>query len=386
MRMKSWVPALVLALGNTFFSAAGCAGGDADVELPAIADDDAAAKLPAELRDRALQHIARAVEQGIADEWRDAGLGEVRAILRPDVDGIAYFEVAVERAGEGAGFIVLSTGAHDYPIVEWNTHGTRPSERLRERAQAAGRTIAHYYRLDIDYVGESADGEIAASGPDEGPAPLAPGKANGAAQASWSETKAHFAEDNRAYLDALRTSAGRAWNATHAGARFGDALSSPTYCRVNGSQNTPQYRQLRSYEPPNGRWYASGCAATAWMLMIGWADIQADEGDPKWAYLKGLYRQGGSSDYNTPDARAPRTFDWGVRVMTDAIANTLGTWGVPDPDGQSQGATEPWRMSRITDFLNNWGMGGSVIATTFDWGGGQFDSLRDRAVYHICSD
>jgi hypothetical protein len=31
-------------------------------------------------------------------------------------------------------------------------------------------------------------------------------------------------------------------------------------------------------------------------------------------------------------------------------------------------------------------MGGSVIATTFDWGGGQFDSLRDRAVYHICSD
>jgi hypothetical protein len=289
---------------------------------------------------------------------------------------------------------VLATGDHDYPIVQWSSRGTRPSALLRERAATAGRHISRVYRLDVDYVAET----------DDGARPAAEAATEAATDtddtmhlrdvgdATWRATKASFARDKRDYLAGLRASAAQAWNERQVSTKedaphmFGNAASLPNYCQVNDSGSTPHYRQLHSYEPPSGRWYSSGCAATSWALMIGWADMQADEGDPKWAGLKALYRQGGSSDPNAPDARAPYGFDWGIRVMTSAIADTLGTWGAPDATGESQGATEPWRMSRITDFLNAWGMGGSVIATTFDWGGGQFDSLRDRAVYHICSD
>jgi hypothetical protein len=384
MSRLSTVPTLALVLGTLLSSLPGCSGG-LDASMPASAAGAAEVApfaLSAVLLARARRHHDDAVAHGLAAGWRGATLGEARPLYRPDVDGVAYVEVEVVHAGAPAGFIVLATGEHDYPIVEWNTHGTRPTERVRERARSEGREVLGYYRLDLSTVAATAEGDLVAGEDDAASADIVV------------SAKREASPDQRAFADALRASAHEAWLADAraatdpgAGARFGGAShTSDVSCVVNESRAAPLYNQLHSYEPPSSRWFWSGCGATAWMMMIGWADMQADDGDPKWAGLKALYRQGGSADPNTPDARAPHDFDWGSRVMTDAIASTLGTWGAPDATEESSGVTEPWRMSRITDFLNDWGMGGSVIATTFDWGGGQFDSLRDRAVDLICND
>lgn len=123
-------------------------------------------QVPAELRQRALRFLeeARATEPG----WQSAELSDTaEPLFRPDLQGPAYYEFAVfgsagpnaapQQGPVPAGFIVLATGPHDYPITHWNSQGSSLTQQLRAKATGELLTV---YKLDtLYYVGEDARGQ-----------------------------------------------------------------------------------------------------------------------------------------------------------------------------------------------------------------------------------
>jgi hypothetical protein len=90
-----------------------------------------AAELPESLRTYAKRHLEIVFQHGLAPAWEDARLGRVTPVLRPDIRGAAYYEVQVKTgAGRPMGFILMSSKNHDFPIVEWSTHGQTPTDKL----------------------------------------------------------------------------------------------------------------------------------------------------------------------------------------------------------------------------------------------------------------
>lgn len=67
---------------------------------------------------------------------------------------------------------------------------------------------------------------------------------------------------------------------------------------------------------------SSGCGATAWAMLFGWADHQAAVGNPTWQRHWGIYRQDGGRG---PDADAPRNLDNGIRNIISEIRGYIGT-------------------------------------------------------------
>ena len=114
---------------------------------------------PQSLERRAADILEQQRFAGEAD-WYEAKLtGEVTPLYRPDFDEPAYFEFAIEPNG----FMILSTGQHDYPLTLLSKSGDQtPSQRLQE--QAEGREIARIYVLDsLSFAAESPDGELVAT-------------------------------------------------------------------------------------------------------------------------------------------------------------------------------------------------------------------------------
>ena len=157
--------------------------------------------VPLALRRRAAQHLEslRGSELG----RRAEGLvfaDTAWPLYRPDLEGIAYYELAlvhggvqpspilttrawpldrppdvlgprpVSRGGTSAGFVIVSTGPHDSPIPHWSLERAAPSHQLREAG--GGRDPGRIYKLDaLSYVAEDAAGAAAAR---VGPAPVLP--------------------------------------------------------------------------------------------------------------------------------------------------------------------------------------------------------------------
>ena len=121
-------------------------------------------QIPVEARLRAAQLIEDMRGTSLAPGWRQAVLGEtVRPLYRPDIDTPAYYEFQVLANNEPAGFIVVSTGEHDFPIAHWNFSGEPPTRLLDRRATEQEKQPARYYRLDaLDYAAEDAQGELIA--------------------------------------------------------------------------------------------------------------------------------------------------------------------------------------------------------------------------------
>jgi hypothetical protein len=133
------------------------------------------AETPDEFRQRALLHLEEHRQSGQTSEWDYAYLGDaVRPLYRPDMAGPAYYEFAVwappSGAGasavlpdEPAGFIVVSTGPHDYPIPNWATGGLPPTQRMIEAAQEEAKTAVRFFKLDpLSYAAEGHTGELVA--------------------------------------------------------------------------------------------------------------------------------------------------------------------------------------------------------------------------------
>ena len=90
--------------------------------------------------------------------WGYASLDDqVRTYYRPDMDEVAYYEIKVLPRG----FMVLSSGPHDFPVVHMSPEGDEsPGETLERLAAEQGQIIARAWRVDtITYVGENAEGE-----------------------------------------------------------------------------------------------------------------------------------------------------------------------------------------------------------------------------------
>jgi hypothetical protein len=358
-------------------------------------------ELPSGLRARAQRHVFAAVSAGVAPRWSGSMLGSATALYRPDVQGIAYYEVQVVGADHAPrGFIVLSNGSHDYPIVQWSDRGPSPTERLASKARESKVSINRVYRLDIDYLAETSDGKsvraeqsIQLHGPIvkqqrdhkiqlEFQTPFEMKRA--APLTNWTETKSRYADSFREYNDALRVSASRIWTTNEKGKDVPYSGNGSSYCEIDDALATPHYEQLAPHQGPNDEWYYSGCGPTAWAIVLAWESRQAAKGDPRFAPFWGTYHQGGVLDVLAPFDIAPVDFSGGPQRMCVDLRRILGTWGEPFED---QGVTEPWRMSRVNTYMQRLGfLDDEIEAATFDWGGGEFDSLRDRSIKHVCVD
>lgn len=406
--------------------------------------------LPKALYAYAERHLRIAFRQGLASEWENARLERIRPILRPDIEGAAYYEVQVVGANDvPMGFIMLSTGRHDYPIVQWNTRGKAPTDVLLSSVPSE-KPVQAFYWIEPNLLAEDAAGKLIA-GRFEHPARLAQRRRTlesldsngrelrddrdrlahaggnrisywlrlgrwwlglrrgtkprnpsltrrrlqmnidftmeyGESFASWTELKHEYRSAFGPYIAALEMSAAPYWGSATKPVPFDKMGNQAPQCAVPDPAGTPHYSQVPPYTGPNNSWFASGCGPTAWAILLGWEDRQAARGDPRFAPYWALYHQDGALDWFASDDVAPMTFDTGPQNTVMQLNRILGTTGVY-LIGESEGATEPWKMSRVDTYLQRQGfMADSIEAATFDWGGGDFDSLRDRAIKHICVD
>lgn len=91
--------------------------------------------------------------------WSGAFFDDVAyPYFRPDIAAPAYYEFAVRSAtGAPAGFIIISTGEHDYPLAHWKPEGEPLAAGLL--AAANGRAV-NFYKLDaLTYGAETPDGQ-----------------------------------------------------------------------------------------------------------------------------------------------------------------------------------------------------------------------------------
>jgi hypothetical protein len=97
-----------------------------------------------------------------APTWGSAILAsDVQPLYRPDVLGVAYYEFRVLVRERSMGFIIVSTGSHDYPIAHWNFEGLSPTETL---SQTTGKAVTTFYKVDaLSYVAEGLEGEMLAN-------------------------------------------------------------------------------------------------------------------------------------------------------------------------------------------------------------------------------
>jgi hypothetical protein len=119
------------------------------------------APTPLELQRRAAQLIEDQRVSGMTAKWGTARLGTARNLFRPDLATPAYVEFSVFSGATPAGFIVLSTGPHDFPITHWNDQGEAPSAHLAKLAQSKGQTIARLFKIDaLTYAAENSGGQL----------------------------------------------------------------------------------------------------------------------------------------------------------------------------------------------------------------------------------
>ena len=127
---------------------------------PAI---DAGEVLPAAVERRMLTYLEerRRIEES---GWFDASIVGATPMYRPGSAEPAYWEFEL-RDGRGApaGYAVVSTAEHDFPIAESAERGRAPSRALRDDARAKGASIVRFYLPAPAFpVAETADGEMIA--------------------------------------------------------------------------------------------------------------------------------------------------------------------------------------------------------------------------------
>ncbi len=275
-----------------FNGAAGYNDGAAD-NLSLVLYDEAPAvsALPPDIYRRALRHLDSLRGSPMAPGWNaSARLSSLAfPLFRPDLgDNVAYYDIPVYTSTFGiaqreatafnplvpAGFIVVSTGEHDFPIPHWNFEGDSPTSLLRALAQQGQFPAVRFFRMDaLNYVGQDANGNKVAElgtpvnrivnqtkfmtttvelssktwsavgdGSDVGNAPgiglqsvqeishtvSTTGPATGTFQlASWnslSELKDGYAESYGTMIDSLRNQASNDWQVERTASEIGEAL------------------------------------------------------------------------------------------------------------------------------------------------------------------
>ncbi|MFN8443857.1 MAG: hypothetical protein U0175_23965, partial [Caldilineaceae bacterium] len=116
--------------------------------------------VPVNFQRQALDFIESMAGGDLAPNWKKAQLAATVAVLfRPDITGPAYYDFGVETPGanglEAAGFVMLSTGTHDYPITAWDSEGTSPSAELETLGANQEKETTKLFKIDaLTYAAE----------------------------------------------------------------------------------------------------------------------------------------------------------------------------------------------------------------------------------------
>ncbi|HEY88418.1 MAG TPA: hypothetical protein G4N98_01610 [Thermoflexia bacterium] len=222
--------------------------------------------IPTASHREAAQLLEQARDNETAPGWGAAWLGSpVRALYRPDVTEIAYYEFPVMVGTEQSGFVIISTGEHDFPIAHWNFTGDSPTQLLERKAHEEGKSAVKFYKLDaLDYAAEDATGALVATSgslplkvtgmdpdwldqpeemseaswtPAETPDDSSPptdgewtesGPVSSTLQlgawGSWDELKADYASTYAVFLENLTRDAAEDWQTLAWAAEFGEVL------------------------------------------------------------------------------------------------------------------------------------------------------------------
>jgi len=133
-------------------------------------DLKAAFQVPLRFYRMALEHMQSVRGTSMAPGWDRAFLGaQVTPLYRPDIQGVAYYEFPVftptagaasdSGASNAAGFIVVATGEHDFPIPHWDFTGETLTAGLRHKSEKSSK----FYKIDaLTYASEDASGAFAA--------------------------------------------------------------------------------------------------------------------------------------------------------------------------------------------------------------------------------
>jgi hypothetical protein len=162
----------VLLIAALFLQGPGAGLGLARVgpsALPAVGGEGAPALVPPpETQRLAAQHLENMRGSELAPGWENAVLSlEPTPLYRPDLKEIAYWEFEVWANQKPAGFIIVSTGPHDFPIPHWDFSGLSPTQQLRSPLQQQN-TAVKFYKLDsLSYAAENDKGERSATIGDE---------------------------------------------------------------------------------------------------------------------------------------------------------------------------------------------------------------------------
>ncbi len=139
----------------------------ANAERVAADEAEPIGRVPLAVHRRAARYF-EAIRSTSDSPWFDAHLaGHATPMLRPGVQGTAYWEIPVQGArGEALGYLLLSTGEHDFPVVGAAKGGEPPSVQLARVAAARGERVARIWSpAAFVFVAENARGdEIARMG------------------------------------------------------------------------------------------------------------------------------------------------------------------------------------------------------------------------------
>lgn len=192
-------------------------------------------------------------------------------MYRPDVDGVAYWEYEVtglnrrdQPSSTGAGFIIVSTGDHDFPRTHWSLDREPPSRALEREAGRAKATVSRIVKVDsLCYVAEDEKGRLVGQVGQFPPrivgAPTSLAEAAGVSSAvavgpkienderaegtefrlehsgperkvelqaweSWEQARSEYADAYKLHLEGLRQQAAGAWDIERTVSEFGEGL------------------------------------------------------------------------------------------------------------------------------------------------------------------
>jgi hypothetical protein len=367
---------------------------------------------------RAIFHIATAARNlPDAAEWRDANI-HTRGVwlYRPDLTAPAYLEVKLSKKNKNLGYVLLSTAAHDAPIVAFQTEGLTVSEQLIEIAAAKGKKVAKIWRLDTAYhVAEDDQGEAAAAFHNETLVPIidqdagTPSLVAGSLD-KWKSSKAGYAAAAKLYWAVETKGQEPLWKADAAlvGVRASldlDLFAGPdpalplhrfntidaegTFCEhrqaltplagetdvnlVRVNDLTPLWNQMGDFRHPSdpSRRCASGCTVTAAAIILGWMDrLAAYAVTDTWSrpdLSRAFFR------YTTPVSVERLPFSLLAPPLASTYDNTaVAPWGWlgGDMDEPGPGTTAAMDMRRLlTEISGSMGTYCDGDSGNTHWGG-----------------
>jgi hypothetical protein len=283
--------------------------------------------LPRQVMAHLKEHLAE------APELRGMTPGAITPLFRPDLERIAYYDVRLETNGKTTGYVILASGAHDAPVVEWSSQAESPIAEMQREVARRGVRAPKYYFLDpLTFAAEDQMGQRVAWRGDHVPGAAAKRRPD---QNDWMRIKNGYAKTYRIRLKSILSAAKDLWDSAN-----NCPSSWSTHIVGNGAADQLWLDQIDSGDAPNDSSCFSGCGATAWAMLFGWADNRAKAGEARWASSGKLYK-------NLVDPMPSNMTDGTVRDMIWTIRGQLDTACV-----NGSGLTRPDEMDQSQEYLD----------------------------------